>query len=203
MDVHRAISQRRMVRSFDGSALEPEEVLTIFDDALRAPTAGNARGISWLVLVGALEVSRYFEAATDPAWRAGSARYEGLKGASAIGLCIVDVAAYVARYGEQDKVSSGLGQGPDAWPVPYWFGDAGASCMAALLRIEEEGLNACFLGAFRGAEALHQAFSIPSEEVIYGAILLGRGDGGDHRAASLDRAGPSRAARLHRGSFER
>jgi hypothetical protein len=73
--------------------------------------------------------------------------------------------------------------------------------MAALLLAEERELAAAFLGSFRGEEDLKGALGIPESYRVYGAILLGRPDDGDHRSSSLDRPGPTRSHRLHRGSF--
>ena len=201
MDVHDALRSRRMVRSFDASPLEPEEVVELFEASLWAPTAGNARGVSWVVLVGPDEVARYFDAATDADWRRRSARASGLGRASAIGVCIADPVAYIARYAKPDKVTSGLGESATAWPVPYWIGDAGAATMAALLLAQERGIAAAFLGAFRNDEALKLALAIPTDHLIYGAVLLGRPDNADHRSASLGLDGISRSDRIHRGSL--
>jgi len=201
VDVHDALHSRRMVRSFDASPLEPEEVIGLFETSLWAPTAGNARGVSWIVLVGSGEVTRYFDAATDADWRRRSARAAGLMRASAIGVCVTDPASYVARYAQPDKEASGLGEGPEAWPIPYWIGDAGAATMAALLLAEERGLAAGFLGAFRNDEALKGALGIPMGHLLYGAVLLGRPDGADHRSASLGLDGATRTERVHRGSL--
>ena len=201
MDVARAIRTRRMVRSFDGSDLDEGVVRSLFDDGLRAPTAGNARGVHFVILMGTNETSRYFDSATDETWRATARRAPGLQRASAVGVCVVDPSRYVGRYGEADKAPSGLGGGEDRWPVPYWFGDAGAATMAVLLRAEEEGLAASFLGAFRNEAAIKRALMVPGPFRIYGAILLGRPDGNDVRSPSLDLDGPSRADRLHRAWF--
>ena len=116
-------------------------------------------------------------------------------------LVLADPDAYVERYGEGDKASSGLGAGTKAWPIPYWIGDAGAATMALLLACEERELGCCFLGAFRGADALASELDIPEELLVYGAVLIGRPDGQDHRSASLDRPGKSRASRVHRGRY--
>jgi nitroreductase len=152
-------------------------------------------------LIGPLETAIYFDATTDEAWRARSSRFEGLSRAAAVGICVANPAAYLARYAAPDKASSGLGTNAEDWPVPFWFGDAGASTMAALLLAEELGLAAAFLGCFRGESELKSALDIPESYRVYGAILLGRPDGGDHRSSSLDRPGPSRSQRLHRGGL--
>ena len=47
--------------------------------ALRAPSAGNTGGTSWVILSGADETARYWDATTDEAWRTTSARSAGLR----------------------------------------------------------------------------------------------------------------------------
>jgi nitroreductase len=191
-----------MLRSFDGTPLDGVEVETLFCDALQVPSAGNSRGVGWIALVGPGEVATYFEAATDEAWRSSSTRAEGLGRASAIGICLADPQAYVDRYAAPDKQGAGLGTGTEAWPVPYWIGDAGASVLAALLLAEARGLGAAFLGAFRNDGAVRAAFAIPLRCVIYGAVLLGRPDGNDHRSPSLDRPAPSHRSQVRRRAWD-
>ena len=105
--------------------------------------------------------------------------------------------AYVARYSEGDKAVSGLGAGQEAWPVPYWVGDAAFAVMAVLLGAVDAGLGACILGTFRGEAALAERLGVPGGWRLFCAVLLGRPDGRDHRSASLDRAGPGTAERIH------
>ena len=110
--------------------------------------------------------------------------------------------AYVARYGESDKEASGLGAGPEAWPVPYWYGDAAMGVMAVLLAAVDAGLGACILGAFRGAEDAGGA----ARGARAVATLLRRGARAARRPPitgpprSIDPR-PPRAERLHRGRW--
>jgi nitroreductase len=201
VEVSAALRSRRMTRSFDAQALPEGEVASLLEAALLAPTAGNCRGIGFVSLVGVDEVARYFDAATDAAWRAVSSRYEGLSRAAAVGVVVADPGTYVARYAEADKRASGLGDATAAWPVPYWFGDAGAAALAALLLAEERGWASCFLGAFRHHDELRAALLIPEELSIYGAVLLGHPDGADHRSASIDRPAPARHSLVRRGAW--
>lgn len=194
--------QRRMVRAFEARAVSDEIARSIFEEALRAPTAGNSRGISFVTLIGPLEVERYFEAATDTQWRHSSKRYQGLRHASAIGVCVYNPELYLSRYGEADKQDSGLGVSLDAWPVPYWIGDAGAACLAAHLLVEQAGLSACFLGAFRNSDALAETLRLTEHERIYGAVLMGYASSSDYPSASTSRPGPSRQDRVRRSQVQ-
>jgi nitroreductase len=200
MDVHDALRRRRMTRAFDGSELGEERIAELCGDALRAPTAGHARGVEMVVLAGAEGVDRYLHAATDEDWRAGSARVEGLARAGGAVVVVCDPGAYALRYAAPDKAGSGL-EDTTAWPVPYWYGDAAFATMALLLLAEEDGLAACFLGAFRHEAAVLATLGAPSGRRLFGAVLLGHAASAQSRSGSLDRDGPSRAARVVRGGF--
>ncbi len=206
LEVGESIRRRRMVRSFEARDVPPDVVDALVLDALRSPTAGNARGVAWLVLQGPEETARYWYLTTTEAWRAASRRWAGLARAPVVALSLASPEVYVDRYGEPDKEPSGLGPPPAgggeaAWPVPYWFGDAAFSTMALLLGAESAGLGACFLGNFRGEAALLAALGVPPGWRLFGAVLLGHPDGADHRSPSLDRVRPGGAQRLHRGRW--
>jgi len=201
-----------MVRSFAPRPLPPAVVDRLLAAALRAPTAGNTKGTAWVVLEGAEETRRYWDAVTTAGWRHASSRWPGLARAPVIAVSLVSPPAYVARYREADKAEAGpeappssrnnaLGTGESAWPVPYWWGDAAFGVMSVLLGAVDEGLGACFLGNFRGETALLSALGVPEGWRVFGTVALGYPDGDDHRSPSLDRHGPPASARLHRGRW--
>jgi nitroreductase len=206
VEVGEAIRRRRMVRSFAKEPLDPALVDRLLAESLRAPSAGNTRGVSWLVLTGS-ETDRYWRHATTEDWRADSDRYPGLSQAPVIALSLCSPAAYVDRYSEDDKATSGLGSsaggggGAAAWTVPYWFGDAAFSVMALLLGATAEGLAACFLGNFRGEAQLLEVLGVPDGWRLFGAVLLGRSDGNDRPSPSLGRRPAAGAAAIHRGGW--
>ena len=190
------LRRRHMVRSFEAGPLDDGLVRGLFEPALRAPSASNTAGTAWVVLEGA-ERARYWELATTEEWQTRSRRFEGLSRAPVVALSLASPAAYVERYSEPDKAPSGLGDtgsgggGPEAWPVPYWFGDAAFATMGVLLAATDAGLGAAFLGNFRHEHELLAAFGVPPHWRLFGTVLLGRPDGGDHRSASLDRERPA------------
>jgi len=108
MELTEAIRRRRMVRSFAADPLDRDVVDGILQAALRAPSAGNTRGVAWLVLEGA-ETASYWEHTTDESWRAAYERYPRMSRAPVIALSLCSPTAYVERYGEPDKATSGLG----------------------------------------------------------------------------------------------
>lgn len=201
MEFHEAVRRRAMVRSFSPEPVTADVVDRIVGAALRAPSAGNTGGTAWVVLRGEAETGVYWDATTDEAWRARSPRWEGLRRAPIVLLAYASAGAYVERYGEPDKAESGLGDGVEAWSVPYWTGDAAFGVMTVLLGAVDAGLGACLLGNFRGEEALASALGVTGDWHLFCTVVLGHGDGGDHRSASLDRAGSVSGDRIHYGSW--
>jgi nitroreductase len=202
MELHEAIRRRAMVRSFTTEPVDSAVVDRILLAALRSPTAGNTRGTAWVVLEGAEQTDVYFGTATDEEWRNAHRDWsDGLARAPIILLAYLSPGAYIARYAEADKAAAGLGGSEDAWPVPYWIGDAAFGVMAVLLGAVDAGLGACFLGAFSGVDELATRLGVPQGWQLFGAIVLGHPDGGHHRSASLDRDRPTRAGRIHRGTW--
>jgi nitroreductase len=202
MELHEVIRRRAMVRSFSIEPIGPDLVDRILRDALRSPTAGNTGGTAWVVLEGPSETGLYWDATTDDAWReANPERFAGLSRAPVVLLAYASAALYVARYGEPDKSASGLGEGVERWPVPYWTGDAAFGVMAALLGAVDAGLGACILGTFRGEDELARVLDVPPGWRLFCAVALGRPDGHDHRSPSLERPVPPPASRIHRGGW--
>jgi nitroreductase len=100
-------------------------------------------------------------------------------------------AAYAERYRAPDKEVGGPADhgpaGADTWPVPYWFVDTGFPALLLLLAAVDAGLAACFLGNFRGEDALVTALGVPDDRRYVGTVLLGEAGGPDPPSASLAR----------------
>jgi len=181
------VRNRRMTRSFDGAPVDPAVIDDMVDLASRAPSAGKAQGWHLVVLEG--EHTALFWDTTLPAVRRDSFRWQQLLNAPVIALPFADSKAYTDRYAEPDKIQTGLGAGPDAWPVPYWTIDASMSVMTLLLAAEDLGLGALFFGVFRGERELRQALSVPPGLELLGAMAIGHPG-----AKSADDTDPGRSA---------
>jgi nitroreductase len=202
VELYEAIRRRSMVRSFSSRPVDRAEVDRILQAALRAPTAGNTRGTAWVVLEGPEQTASYFDATTDEAWRTKYTEWsDGLARAPVVLLAYTSAEEYVSRYAEADKAAAGLGAGAADWAVPYWIGDAAFGVMTVLLAAVDAGLGACILGTFRGEAELSDRLGVAEGWRLFCAVLLGHPDGRDHRSASLDRAGPTSAERIHRGRW--
>ena len=184
-----------MVRSFDGTPVDPDWLDEYCASALWAPSAGNSAGVRMHTIDSEL-VAGYFDVATDEQWRRTARRAEGLRRAGAVVLVTSRPQDYVARYVEPDKASSGLGE-HSAWPIPYWHADAAMATMALLLLLEESDWQATLWGNFRNAERVF-AWAGIEDEVLFGAVLIGKADGNDVPSSSLARSVPSRASRVRR-----
>jgi nitroreductase len=168
-----ALRRRRMVRNFLPDAVDDEVLARILDAGRRAPAAGNAQGVDLVVLAGAAQTGRYWDV-TLPAERRATFRWPGLLRAPVLVLPYVRPGAWVERYAEPDKERTGLGGGPERWPVPYWHVDGGMAVMAMLLAVVDEGLGALFFGQFDHAPAVRATLGVPDGHEAVGTIALGR-----------------------------
>ncbi len=188
-----------MIRSFGDEPVDPSIVDGIIDLARRGPSAGNTGGIHFLVLEGVEHTSAYWDV-TLPPERRESFPWPGLLNAPVLLIPWVDPGAYVARYGEPDKMHTGLGADTDAWPVPYWFVDGGAAVQTVLLAASDLGLGALLFGLFDHEDAVRERFGVPAGRRAVGAIALGhRRD--DRRSRSARRRRPELDSVIHRGGW--
>ncbi len=184
-----------MVRSFDGSEVDPVWLGELCALALWSPTAGNSAGVR-MHTVAHEHLSDYFGVATDETWRQNARRATGLQRAGALVLVTSRISDYTLRYQEDDKQNSGLGR-EDSWPVPYWHTDAAMATMALLLLVEEAGLQATLWGNFRRESEILNWARI-NDEALFASVLVGRADGHDVASVSLARVVATRAERVHR-----
>jgi nitroreductase len=201
VELAEAASRRRMVRSFSGAAPDSALLERLLRLALRAPSAGNTRGWDAVVLEGPKQTEAFWRATTTPAWRARSARWPGLRRAPVVIAMFAHPQAYLERYREPDKAASGLGAGTEAWPVPYWHVDTGMAVLLLLLGAVDLGLAACFIGNFRGEDALRRALGVPGERRYVGAVLIGEAGGDDPPSRSSARPRRSAEEVFHRGGW--
>jgi nitroreductase len=199
------VRRRRMTRSFATTPLPDGLLDDVVDLAARAPSAGKAQGWHLVALEGD-QTARFWDI-TLPPMRRGRFKWQGLLNAPAILLPFADAKAYTDRYSEPDKAATGLGAGPDAWPVPYWTIDASMSVMTILLAAEDAGIGALFFGVFKGERELRQALRVPAGLELLGAIALGYpADPTDPNGTSTKGRSATRARRapadiVHRGCW--
>ncbi len=172
MELADVVRSRRMVRAFEPRPVPPDVLDRVLDLARRVPAAGNTQGLDLVVLEGPAETARYWDATLPPPRRARFP-WPRLLDAPVLVVPVGHPGAYVERYAEPDKAATGLGESPDAWPVPYWYVDTAFAAMVALLAAADEGLGALFFGQFEHEAAVKAALGIPAERRPVGTIALG------------------------------
>ena len=199
MELDEAIGRRRMVRAFTGEPIDPSVLDRLVDLARRHPSAGNSQATSFLVLAGRGQTSRYWDV-TLPVPRRTGFRWLGLLEAPLLVVVWVSADVYVSRYAEPDKAATGLGAGPSAWPVPYWYVDGGMAVQNLLLAAVDAGLGACFFGLFDREPAVQATFGVPAGWRAVGTVAVGH-PAPDRPGRSARR--PRRPAEevLHRGQW--
>lgn len=198
MEFEQAVTARRMVRAFTGEPVAPETVDRILALARRAPAAGNADGLDFLVLEGPAVVAYWDTTLPEP--RRADFAWPGLLAAPVVVVVWADPGAYARRYSQPDKSRTPLGEGPEAWPVPYWFVDAGAAVMTILCTCADRGLGALFFGLFDHEPAVRARFGVPEGRRAVGAVALGH-PAPDRPSSSLRRRRRPLAEAVHRGAW--
>lgn len=198
MELGDAIRARRMVRAFARRPIRPEVVDDLLDLARRAPSAGNTQPWHFVVLEGD-ETARLWDVTLPPPRRA-TFRWSGLLDAPVVVVPVVDPAAYAVRYAEDDKRPTGLGEGPEAWPVPYWWVDGGMAVHGLLLAAVDAGLGALFYGLFDHEAAVLDVLGVPAGHRGIGAVALGW-PAPDEPGRSARRPRPALGDVVHRGGW--
>jgi nitroreductase len=183
-----------MVRSFGADPVDGAVLDRVLDAGRRAPAAGNAaEGRAFVVLH---HPAQYWDVALPAGPGRDRFAWPGLLRAPVLVVVCVRPEAWSQRYAEGDKDRGAtLGSGPDAWPQPFWWVDAGLSIEAMLLAARAEGLGACLFGLFEREEAVLAALGVPAGWRGVSVVAVGHPDpAGDPR--------PGRSARRPRPALD-
>jgi nitroreductase len=159
-----------MTRAFLPDAIPHDLLETVVDAGRRAPSAGNSQGFAFVVLEGLSQTSSYWDATLPEREPFG---FPGLLVAPALVIVLADPQAYVDRYAEPDKADTGLGDGADRWPVPYWTVDASFAAMLIQLAAIDAGLGVLFFGPFDHEKDVLETLGIPAALQAIGTIAIG------------------------------
>ncbi len=193
MDFQDVIRKRRMVRAYTDDPVDPASIDRLITAARRAPSAGFAQG-QYLVVVTSVETRQAIaDLAGEPSYvEAGFAPW--ISRAPVHFVVCTSEADYHRRYQEADKVDD---RGREiAWPVPYWWVDAGASMLLLLLAAVDEGLAAGFLGV-HSIPGLRGLLEIPDDVTPIGVVTVGH-PAPDRRSGSLERGWRAESDVVHR-----
>ncbi len=161
-----------MCRSFTDDPLAEGQLDLLLDLARRVPSAGYTQGFHFLVLEGSAQTARFWDRTLPPIERA-TFPHPGLLRAPVIVLPLADSAAYVERYSQPDKARTGLGDGVEKWPVPFWWGDTAMAVQNLLLACTGVGLGALYFGIFRNEDQLLSDLGVPAGIRPLGAVAIG------------------------------
>lgn len=169
MDLADAFRRRRMVRSYRPELVDDEVLARILAAGASAPSAGNTLG-QHLVVVTAERTRRTIAGLAREDDHVARGLPPWLSRAPVHIVVAASPEAYRRRYTAADKAAS---VPPDAWPVPYWWLDAGAVVMALLLATTGEGLGAGFLGIHAFAPGLADLLGLPADIEPVGVVTVG------------------------------
>ncbi len=169
MEFADVLRRRRMTRAFRPDPIPHELLASVVAAGMRAPSAGNAQGVAFVVLEGA-HTARYWDVTLPDRTDFG---FPALLDAPALVLVLADPDTYVARYAEPDKAATGLGEGAERWPVPYWTVDAAFAAMLVQLAAIDAGLGVLFFGPFEHEQRVLDALGVPSHLEAIGTMAIG------------------------------
>ena len=184
-----------MCRNFLPDPLPDGLVTDLLDQARRSPSAGNTQAVEFCVVT---EPEHYWRLTLAPERRADFP-WPGLLAAPILVIVLTDPTRYIHRYAEPDKSHTGLGKGPESWPVPYWWVDAGMATQTLLTAASAAGLGSCFFGVFEHEPAVKAGLGLQEGHRIVGTVALGYPDK-DRPSSSASRPRRSLDEIIHYGS---
>jgi len=159
-----------MTRAFRPDPIPHDLLASVVGAGRRAPSAGNSQGFAFVILEGPEQTARYWDITLADRSAFG---FPGLLAAPALVLVLAHSQAYVDRYAEPDKATTGLGEGADHWPVPYWTVDAAFAAMLIQLAAIDAGLGVLFFGPFEHEPQVLRALGVPEGHDAIGTLALG------------------------------
>jgi nitroreductase len=159
-----------MVRRFDRRPVPHDVVDRILEIGRRAPSAGFAQGVEFLVLDTPDVIGAFWETTRDPefGWEPETIEH----GPTVLILPLPDARRYLERYSQPDKIDFGMDEEPN-WPVRFWEIDAAMAAMLILLAAVDEGLGGWFFGITYGERELLDRFGVPEHLRPIGIVGLG------------------------------
>jgi len=179
-----------MTRAFRPDPVPHDLLASVVGAGRRAPSAGNSQGFAFVVLEGPEQTARYWDVTLPDRTSFG---FPGLLAAPALVLVLANSQTYVDRYAEPDKASTGLGEGADHWPVPYWTVDAAFAAMLIQLAAIDAGLGVLFFGPFEHEADVLRALRVPEGFDAIGTLALGWPDMEHDTRAGTSARRPRRA----------
>ncbi|HET7648772.1 MAG TPA: nitroreductase family protein [Gaiellaceae bacterium] len=171
MEYRDILARRRMHRAFLPDPLPREQVERIAGVIRHAPSGGFSQGGSIVVVTAQETREAIARAFGDEHYSTNERNF--IADAPVHMVVSANEALYHARYNEADKLAA-TGGVEVAWPVPYWFVDAGALMMLVLLAAIDEGLASAFVGHPDQKRIFDELLGLPEDVVPLGLALIGK-----------------------------
>jgi FMN reductase [NAD(P)H] len=164
------LKRRRMVRAYEAKPVPRGTLERIVETIRRAPSAGFSQGQRLVVVTEPKRRRAIAEAVGEDYYvEQGFARW--ISGAAALVVVCTREHDYHDRYRQPDKLHEGE---EIAWPVPYWYADAGAAAMLIMLAAIDERLAAGVFGIpAERMEQVRELLELPPDIAIVEVITLG------------------------------
>ena len=170
MEFKELLKRRRMVRAYEPEPVPRETLERIVATIRRAPSAGFSQG-QRLVVVTEPERRWAIAEAAGESYYVEQGFAPWISGAAALVVVCTREDDYHERYRQPDKLQEGK---EIAWPVPYWYADAGAAAMLVLLAAIEESLAAGVFGIPADRmDRVRELLELPRDVAIVEVITLG------------------------------
>jgi nitroreductase len=170
MEFREILKRCRMVRAYEPRPVPREALERIVGTIRRAPSAGFSQG-QRLIVVTQPERRRAIAEAVGEEFYVEQGFEPWISGAAALIVVCTREDDYHDRYRQPDKLQDGK---EIAWPVPYWFADAGAAAMLILLAAVDEALAAGVFGIpSERMGDIHDLLALPPDIAIVEVITLG------------------------------
>ncbi|MCS7207690.1 MAG: nitroreductase family protein [Dehalococcoidia bacterium] len=150
MEFGTVVRRRRMVRAFQNRPVEAEKLARLLEYAQRAPSAGHLEPQEFILVQDATRKRQLAEAALGQ---------EFIVQAPVVIVVCADARRTTWRYGQR------------GWER-YCITDGAFASLLILLTAVDEGLGACFVGAFRDAEVA-RVLGLPPQVRPIGIIPIG------------------------------
>ena len=153
-----AIQHRRSVRNFQEKSIEDEKLNEILEAARLAPSGNNRQPWFFIVIKDGLIKNEVAVATNNQAWIASAP------------VVIVAVADLCAR--SQDYAGMFVDEETSSFDVKRIIRDTTIAITHILLEVDNQGLGACWCGAFT-QEGIRPVLGIPEDKFVLAVIPVG------------------------------
>mgnify|MGYP000082393865 CR=1 FL=1 len=151
MELLEAIKSRRSIRRFTGEEIPDEDLKTILNAAIRAPSAGNLQPWEFIVVKNKETKKKLARAALGQTWM--------IKAHVIVVVC-ANIPRTARYYGERGKIL-------------YCIQDTAAAIQNMLLTVHALGYGACWVGAFSERE-VKEILEIPEHVRPVALVPIGK-----------------------------